>query len=171
MKWSSPFSFNGKIGRAHLWLTLVVASVIGMISDLVFPVSEHKIVLSNFGGYGESSIRYATPVEPVTILSWITFGASCLIAILLFLAINAGVVKRLHDLGQSGKWVAFFYGTVVIVTALEVALPFLGIPRTIIDVATTFLFVPICIVSGVGMFMMLFLSGDSVPALPRWLRD
>src|SRR5262245_35636125 len=137
MAWDNPFSFAGRIGRARMWLIMIVANLVGVALS-VFPVSSRKVVLGT-----SSSITYAIPLEPVTAESWILLAVFYLITIALYWVVAATMVKRLHDRGRSGKWVAYVFAGLVVFTALEAVLSPLG---PAFEIAVVILFMPVAMV-------------------------
>ncbi len=106
MWWGNPFLFQGRVGRAKLWLILIALSLIGLMP---IPVREHKIILSSFGGWGEDAIFYATPVEPITATNWIFWGMNGVLTLVTTWMLAAAVMQRLRDLGVSWKWAAGYW--------------------------------------------------------------
>lgn len=154
--WTNPFSFRGDMGRLQFWLTLIVLSVVSAIADLL-PVNSHELVAKS--PLGQATAGYATPIEPLTFWSagWFVLYVA---SVLLFFWLTAtAVVQRLNDLGVSWKWAA---GTLVgFVAAMIWSFAFAHSDPRInpVDVAGFILWLPVCLVGGVGMFMMYLVPG------------
>jgi uncharacterized membrane protein YhaH (DUF805 family) len=157
MESNQPFSFSGRIGRMRLWLTLIIAGVINIVSEVIFPVSEHYISSSSLGNFGGFAVRYATPIEPMTIRGWIVLGTFYLFQIAITWVFAAAIVKRLHDRGQSGVWLAVFFGAFVAIIIPQAVSPFFGIPTLAVDIVTLIIFIPVGILGIWGTFSLLFL--------------
>lgn len=155
MQSSDPFSFNGRMGRAQFWLTMIVGSSLAAALD-AFPVKSHRWMLSTFGGFGESYIDYATPSEPVTVQSWVVLAAFYLLMAALYWVFFAAMVQRLHDLGRSGKWVPAVVGALLTIQAVEAVFSRPGQPITILEVAELIFMAPFCFIGAFGMLAMMF---------------
>jgi uncharacterized membrane protein YhaH (DUF805 family) len=143
-----------------MWLTMIVVGVIeGALSFFPFPVSAHKVVLSPF-----SSITYPIPMKPVTAQSWGLLAVFYLLTIALFWVIAAAMVKRLHDRGRSGKWVAYFFGALAVFLALDALLSLLG---PAFEVASMIFFAPLALLGALGSLEMFFAPSSE----SRWSPD
>ena len=147
--WDNPFSFRGRIGRLRFLLTIVVAQLVQLATFFV-PVERHIVVGTvPIGGL----FLYSTPIEPVNARSWAFFALFYLMAIGAFWVFAAAAVRRLHDLGYSGWWVA----VVLAVSALLEAIVFWAPAYWLISMIAL---IPFALLSGFGGFMMLFVAGD-----------
>jgi uncharacterized membrane protein YhaH (DUF805 family) len=89
----SAFAFQGRIGRGHYWLLsalYLLALVVGLVALAGFGILVNARP-------GDASTLVAVPIGMVFML-----GMSVAIA-------GAGV-RRLHDRGKSGFWLALYYG-------------------------------------------------------------
>jgi uncharacterized membrane protein YhaH (DUF805 family) len=153
--WFYPLSFEGRIGRAQFWLTLLGLGVLDMINPI--PVEGHDITRNPPGG--EVSAWYFTPVEPVTAQSWFFF---VLYAVWIFLALwlyAAAIVQRLNDLGLSWKWAAAVFAGFVAVLVLELGVAGPGKGFSFVDILALIVGLPVAAVGGYGMYMMMLVPG------------
>ncbi len=153
----NPFSFKGRIGRIRFWLTMLLLSVAWLID--VGPVKEHVLVLTNFGGDGEWTVAYVTPVEPITATSWFFWCFNVAWALVMVWAFASAIVQRLNDLGQSWKWAAAILGVFLAVTAIEVCFGHPGAPLSLADVLSLILLAPACVIGAFGTLMLEFAPG------------
>lgn len=160
MGWTTPFSFRGSIGRGQLWATLLPAGAVELAASAI-PVTRHHMVLSTYGGSGESYVDYATPAEPVTWLSWAFFAAFTVIMVAVFWATAAAMVKRLHDVGRSGKWVAIVFGGLALSTAIAAAPSLSNAPAPIANIASIVVLIPTCLLGVFGLFQMMVVGGET----------
>ncbi len=158
MAWDNPFSFRGEIGRARMWFTLFGVTILGVATELL-PVSQQTLLLSTYGGYGRSTISYFTPLEPITLQNWAWLAVSYALVGVLFWLLAAAAVRRLHDLGRSGKWVGYFFAGFVASSLLEAAFARPGAPLSTFDIVSMVLFVPFYAIGTWGFFEMLFIRG------------
>lgn len=167
MSWDNPFSFKGRVGRARFWLTMFILNVIALALS-VFPVTAHTIVLGTFGGWGESSISYATPMEPVTAQSWVLFAIFYLLTTAILWIAAAAMVKRQRDIGRSARWMAYFLGALAVSTAWEAALSRPGAPLSIFEIANMIFLVPFIAIAAWRMMEMLFVRGETATSIKPW---
>ena len=158
MRFSNPLSLKGSIGRTQLWLTLVVVGVLD-VALLLVPEEHHRWVLSTLGGFGESYVDYATPIKPITTLSWVLFVISNLGSLVAAWVVLAALVQRLHDLHLSGKWVLAVIGSLTVSTTLEAIYSHPGQPLSGVDVVAMLLIVPAAFVGAGGILLGLFVRG------------
>ncbi|MDR3525816.1 MAG: DUF805 domain-containing protein [Rhizomicrobium sp.] len=113
------FGFRGRIDRAKMWLVFLLSSL-----GLSAPFAIVLMVL-------EETLIGVNP-RPTT-LSPAVSGALCLWSVIVFYAMVAAVVKRLHDRGKSAAWLVLFFGIPI---ACFVAAYFIGWPPKAVSAGT-----------------------------------
>jgi uncharacterized membrane protein YhaH (DUF805 family) len=133
------FGMSGRIGRGRALMTYIVASLVVWSASLILfliPVDLHWIEFKTFVPH---RIIFYWPSGTAGGLSWILFASYLALLILVYWVMAAAAVKRLHDRGRSGKWVAIYLGvfgfdTLISLLTLEVgegtklAIDFLELP-------------------------------------------
>jgi uncharacterized membrane protein YhaH (DUF805 family) len=165
MLFADLFSFEGCIGRMEYLGTLFALSILG-IPLLLIPVTSH------FVATGFSFAEYATPMEPVTPLSWAFFAAFYLLQTVAYWISFAAIVKRLHDLGRSGKWVLVVVGGLVIGIVVDAIGSRLASPLSahVLKIVAAIVLVPTALLGAWGAFEMAVMPGyagnryDKLPA-------
>jgi len=161
MQFANLLSFNGRTGRLQVWLTMILTGVV-QVATTYIPVTSHHVVLSNYGGFGEAYINYATPTEPALVQSWMFVSVFYLIATAASWIVLATLVKRLHDLGRSGKWAAVIVCALVVHLSLEAIFSSPNAPISIFEIANLIFIAPFCLVGAWGMFEIMIVRGKEV---------
>lgn len=158
----NPFSFQGRFSRKQFLLTVIGLGILDIIIAII-PVKEHEIVL---GRYVKGSIGYATPAEPVTVVSWVLLCASLILGIVALWIMAAAIVKRLRDLGKNSKWFLRVIGLLIAMLLLQAVLPRIGVPILAVDVIAMILLLPAALIATIGMFSLVFLKGNTMSEQP-----
>jgi len=140
---------------------LIAASALDFYTDFFvpFPVIRHDVILSTFGGVGESSFSYFTPIEPFTPISWAYWVLEVTLIVLLFWLYASTILQRLNDLSISWKWAAGVLGAVFAILTLEACFGRPNASFTTADAICLALIIPAGFIGGFGMVMILLVKG------------
>jgi uncharacterized membrane protein YhaH (DUF805 family) len=156
----SPFSFKGEIGRTELWLTTIAADIALALLGFL-PVEQHSISLNVTGSWGESTVGYATALEPITLQSELFLAVFYVSQIAIFWIVGATYVKRLHDLGYSGKWLLLILASIALFSTVSLAIYSRGATSIPLEIVKLVALLPAGLVGGYFMISMYLVRGDS----------
>jgi uncharacterized membrane protein YhaH (DUF805 family) len=153
------FGFKGCIGRGPMWLIYFGATLVDLIpipNGLIF----RELDFRSFGALGGTvDIVYPQFVSPVTYTDWALITGYFVLMFAALWIVVAAAVKRLHDRGRTGKWLALVFGGMVLETEIQLVMRGMGRDFIPLDVVDLILFATICIVGTLGMFEIFLLSG------------
>lgn len=143
------FDYKGRARRKEFWSFLLMLMIV-----YVFVAIINAMVAEKVPGFEEALLSAASSndmSEMTTLMGkymWPTF-VFLLIALLPILSVS---VRRLHDTGKPGWWIALYYGTQVVGNALALTMPMSKI--------TSFLSYALM---AMGILLLVWFFGDSEP--------
>lgn len=153
MNWGNPFSFKGNNGRLQLWLTLIVVSIAETTLGFI-PITTH-----NYKSANGLEVSWVTPLEPVTIESWMWFAFYCVgVAAIVWLLASA-MARRLHDLGYSANWLALFFCGFVAIMVIALWMDTNKVSEAVQNVVAFAMIIPLAVLGMMGYVQMFFIAG------------
>lgn len=163
--WKNYFNFSGRSRRKEYWVpffTLLIFFFFVFTGFIVFMISLGVLATSETS---QSSDTLFSILGLFGIFGFLFFFILCLVILIPNLSL---LVRRLHDIGRSGKWVILFYLVPMVLSWINLIVINIGGPRDLSAVSLVFQLIVYVINFGLGIWCIVWCATDSEPGTNKW---